>query len=239
MKILHASLFVLMAAALSLQAQDAAQISNPAIDYKAFMANAAEVGKLRETRLLTEDQFLKMAAEPGTIIFDARNDTKYGLLHVKGSVHLDLTNITAADLAKVIPDKNTRILIYCNNNFDNEPVTMGRKTASRLVEHLHFQHPLQLRLQKRLRTRSAYRLHDDEDSFRGNARAQDEITFHDCGNNGVNTAPENPHWFSGAGSPGFAGGGDSAGTSSGCSASSVFGSGVSETRITLPTGGTE
>ncbi len=49
------------------------------------------------------------------------------MLHVKGAVHLDLTNATAADLAKVIPDKGTRILIYCNNNFLNEPVAMGGK----------------------------------------------------------------------------------------------------------------
>jgi hypothetical protein len=45
----------------------------------------------------------------------------------KGAVHLDLTNATAADLAKVIPDKSTRILIYCNNNFLNEPTALASK----------------------------------------------------------------------------------------------------------------
>ncbi|HWB58037.1 MAG TPA: rhodanese-like domain-containing protein [Chthoniobacteraceae bacterium] len=100
---------------------------NPHIDYDGFLADAAEVGKLRESHRVTEQDFLKMSAEPGTIIFDARNDDKYALLHIKGAVHLDLTNATAADLAKVIPDKTTRILIYCNNNFENEPEAFAGK----------------------------------------------------------------------------------------------------------------
>lgn len=127
MKILLAFLCVLMAAPLCLRAEDPQPAPNPAIDYKGFLANAVEVGKLRETHRVTEQDFLKMAAEPGTIIFDARNDGKYAQIHIKGAVHLDLTSATAADLEKMIPDKNTRILIYCNNNFKNEPVALTTK----------------------------------------------------------------------------------------------------------------
>ncbi len=119
-------LLILIATGLSLKAEDP-QIPNPLIDYKGFMANAAEVGKLRETRRISELEFLRMAAEPGTIVFDARNDAKFERLHVKGAVHLDLTNATSGDLAKVIPDKSTCILIYCNNNFLNEPRALATK----------------------------------------------------------------------------------------------------------------
>ncbi len=128
MKLLHSSLLVLMAATLSLGAQDTKPSPNPLIDYDGFMTNAAEVGKLRETHRVTEQDFLKMAAEPGTIIFDARNDSKYAQVHVKGAIHLGLTSATAADLARMIPDKTTRILIYCNNNFQNEPVALTTKS---------------------------------------------------------------------------------------------------------------
>lgn len=128
MKTLHIFLLTILTSALSLMAGDQ-PIPNPLIDYDGFMANAAEVGKLRATHRVTEKDFLRMAAEPETIIFDARNDSKYEMLHIKGSVHLDLTNATAADLARVIPNKSTRILIYCNNNFLNEPMALASKVA--------------------------------------------------------------------------------------------------------------
>ena len=121
-------ILILLQTGLSLKAADPAP--NPLIDYDGFLANAAEVGKLRETRRVSEQDFLKMSAETGTIIFDARNDGKYTQIHIKGAVHLDLTSATAADLAKVIPDKTTRILIYCNNNFKNEPVALTSKAPT-------------------------------------------------------------------------------------------------------------
>jgi hypothetical protein len=103
---------------------------NPMIDYPAFLAKAAEVGKLREERRVSEGAFIRMAKEPGTIVFDARSDSKFALSHVKGARHLSLPDVTAAELAKIIPDKSTRVLIYCNNNFENEPKAMPPKAIA-------------------------------------------------------------------------------------------------------------
>ena len=50
---------------------------------------------------------------------DARSERKYGELHVKGAINLSFPDIAVASLARTIPDKGTRILIYCNNNFAN------------------------------------------------------------------------------------------------------------------------
>ncbi len=97
------------------------KIPNRLIDYQGFQKGAAEVAKVREQRRITEEQFIKMAAETGTIVYDARSAEKFKLLHVKGAKHLSLPDVTAEELAKIIPDKTTRILIYCNNNFLNEP----------------------------------------------------------------------------------------------------------------------
>jgi phage shock protein E len=63
------------------------------------------------------------------VVLDARSDDKYQLLHVKGARHLSLPNFTEAELQKVIPNKGTRVLIYCNNNFENEPVAFASKVA--------------------------------------------------------------------------------------------------------------
>jgi hypothetical protein len=71
-----------------------------------------------------------MSRELDTIILDARSDSKYQLLHVKGAKHLSLPDFTALELAKVIPNKDTHVLIYCNNNFKNEPLAFPSKTVS-------------------------------------------------------------------------------------------------------------
>lgn len=102
-------------------------IPNPAINYTGFARLTAELAPVREKNRVTEDQFITMAAEPGTIIFDARTTDKFERIHVKGALHLPFTDFTEEALRKVIPDKNTRILIYCNNNFDNEPDGFARK----------------------------------------------------------------------------------------------------------------
>ena len=105
------------------------RIPNPQIDYNGFLRDAGKVAKLREQRRVTEEQFIRMAAEPGTVVFDARSDEKYRWLHVKGAKHLSLPDITAAELQKVIPSKGTRVLIYCNNNFENEVKAFPSKGA--------------------------------------------------------------------------------------------------------------
>ena len=105
------------------------KITNPLVDYDTFLAHAADIGKLRSERRVTEDEFIQMSAEPGTIVFDARSDDKYKMLHIKGARHLSFPEITAAELAKVFPDNSTRILIYCNNNFLNSPVAFAAKAA--------------------------------------------------------------------------------------------------------------
>lgn len=105
-------------------------IPNRLIDYEGFLASAAEVGRLRSERRVSEDRFIEMASEPRTIIFDARSDDKYKRLHIKGARHLSFPEITEAELAKVFPARTARILIYCNNNFLNAPNNFASKVAT-------------------------------------------------------------------------------------------------------------
>ena len=95
----------------------AAAISNPAIDMEGYLRVAKEAAAYRESRRISEEEFIAMASEPGTIVLDARSREKYDQLHVKGAINLSFPDIALASLAETIPDKNTRILIYCNNNF--------------------------------------------------------------------------------------------------------------------------
>lgn len=105
----------------------ASEIPNPAIRYDQFSELTTKLAPVRQAHRLTEDGFLKMAADPATVVLDARSRNRFERIHIKGAVHLALTDFTEESLRKVIPDKSTRILIYCNNNFENEPVNFASK----------------------------------------------------------------------------------------------------------------
>ena len=98
----------------------AAEIPNQLIDYPAFQYQVERTGEVRELRRVTAEDFIRMAADPKTVVLDARSAEKFKLMHIKGARNLSLPDFTADELAKIIPSKDTRVLIYCNNNFLNE-----------------------------------------------------------------------------------------------------------------------
>jgi hypothetical protein len=85
---------------------------------------------LREGRRVSEPEFIRMAGEPGTVVLDARSERLYRLRHVKGAVNLSFPEFTSETLARAIPSKATRVLIYCNNNFVGAPESMPTKVIS-------------------------------------------------------------------------------------------------------------
>jgi hypothetical protein len=124
-----AILLVMMAAVSAVSALDKGPLYNPAIDMEGFLKISKKASKHRETRRLTEDQFIAMSKKPGVIILDARSKERYDMLHIKGAVNLSFPDITVDSLAEVLPDKNATILIYCNNNFENEMRAFPTKVA--------------------------------------------------------------------------------------------------------------
>jgi hypothetical protein len=133
-RLLGSVLLILTAISLWAQQPPSQQQSRPPytapnrnIDYNAFLTNAVLVNQLRRDHRVSEQDFIEMSREPDTIVLDARSDSKYELLHVKGATHLSLPDFTAQELAKVIPTRDTRVLIYCNNNFENEPLAFATK----------------------------------------------------------------------------------------------------------------
>ncbi len=105
-------------------------IPNPQIDMAAYLKVAQEAAAHRETHRVSEAEFLKMSREPGTIVLDARSREKYELLHIHGAINLSFPDIAIDSLATLLPDKNARILIYCNNNFKNEPAAFPSKAPN-------------------------------------------------------------------------------------------------------------
>jgi hypothetical protein len=92
-------------------------INNPAIDMDGYLRTAKEAAEHRKSHRLTEDEFIRISREPGTIVLDARSREKFDELHINGAINLSFPDITVESLNRVLPDRNARILIYCNNNF--------------------------------------------------------------------------------------------------------------------------
>lgn len=103
--------------------------ANPAIDMPGYLQVAREAAQHRESRRVSEEEFIRMSREPGTVILDARSREKFDELHVRGATSLPFPDIAIERLKAAIPDRNTRILIYCNNNFANAEGPFPAKIA--------------------------------------------------------------------------------------------------------------
>lgn len=107
----------------------AASPANPQIDYPGFRDLTLSVEDYRRQRLVGWDAFAAAAAEPGTLILDARSASAYARGHIKGAVNLPFTDFTAESLAAVIGQADRPILIYCNNNFRNDAPPVQLKSV--------------------------------------------------------------------------------------------------------------
>ncbi len=74
--------------------------------------------------------FYQLSKEQGVVVLDARSKQRYDELHIDGAKNLSFPDITVESLAKHFPDKNTKILIYCNNNFKNNPAAFPTKAPA-------------------------------------------------------------------------------------------------------------
>ncbi|WP_114953540.1 rhodanese-like domain-containing protein [Sphingosinicella terrae] len=111
-------LFLSIAVA-SAQVEAAAPV-NPQIDYATFRHLTAEVEPYRQERLIDWEAFVVAAGEPGVLILDARSERQFAAGHIDGAVNLPLPEFSVERLAEVIGEVNRPILIYCNNNFDDD-----------------------------------------------------------------------------------------------------------------------
>jgi phage shock protein E len=103
---------------------------NPLIDADGFLRNATASLRQRQKRLISEEQFIEMAKDPTAIVLDARSSDRFIQMHVIGAKSLPFTEFTEQSLKELIPSRETRILIYCNNNFlNNTPETLMALTS--------------------------------------------------------------------------------------------------------------
>lgn len=98
-------------------------------DYDAFKKLVDEVESHREARMISLERFNSMSKLDSVIILDTRSKSQYDLKHIKGAIHLNFADFTQQTLYDIAPNRNTQILIYCNNNFLNDQIAFPTKVA--------------------------------------------------------------------------------------------------------------
>ena len=101
--------------------------SNEKIDYTGFLMLGDSLSQLRQSRLIDEKTFIRYSQDEHTIILDTRSKEAFDDIHVAGAIHLNFSDFTEQKLAQKIPHKHTRILIYCNNNFESPRLSLANK----------------------------------------------------------------------------------------------------------------
>jgi hypothetical protein len=86
-------------------------MDNPQIDMVAYLKVAHEAAAHRESHRVTEAEFIRMSRQPGAI-------------------NISFPDIAIESLARLLPDKDARILIYCNDNFENDEDAFPSKMPS-------------------------------------------------------------------------------------------------------------
>ncbi len=128
MKSISFAVSVILLAANAGLAQDT-KYPKAKVSFDDFKGLVTAVETHRASRLIDLNTFLKMSKEDGVIILDSRSDFRFDRIHLKGAKHLAFTDFTQDNLKKVIPDPETKILIYCNNNFDGNQTDFASKVA--------------------------------------------------------------------------------------------------------------
>lgn len=112
------SLLFLLYAALSAHAQDKAA-DLKALNYLQYHQEAAKIDDKAHTVNL--DQFLDLMKKKHTVIVDLRSPAEYEHEHIQGAIQFG-ADISKEKLEKLIPAKDTTILLYCS--FSLEPTRM-------------------------------------------------------------------------------------------------------------------
>ncbi len=120
-------MIVLALIPLSIQSQKKNELPKSKVDFNSFLKISEEIKEYREKRLISLDTFLKYMSDKNTIVLDTRSEAAYKRKHFKGAIHINFSDFTKEELTKRVPSKETRILIYCNNNIDGDPINFPTK----------------------------------------------------------------------------------------------------------------
>ncbi|MDO5972410.1 rhodanese-like domain-containing protein [Flavivirga aquimarina] len=121
------SIFILSVLVFPGNENNAVKYPKAKVSYSAFEDLVKQVKKHRQKRLIDLNQFLSKSKSEDVVILDTRSKEMFTRKHIKGAVHLNFSDFTQENLNKLIPNADTTILIYCNNNFEGDEINFASK----------------------------------------------------------------------------------------------------------------
>ena len=77
-----------------------AELGNELVDVRKFRISTDLALKDRARKRITESQFIEMSKDEQTMILDTRSAASFALLHVRGAVHLNFSEMTTGSRAR-------------------------------------------------------------------------------------------------------------------------------------------
>ena len=103
-----------------------------------YYKKAVKINEIRKKHILGADTLLNLMKDKNTVLLDVRGDDSFRQKHIRGAVHLSLADMTPQTLAKAIPSKGSRVILYCDAALIPYPTRMIG--ASTQAYPLVFQH---------------------------------------------------------------------------------------------------
>lgn len=151
------SLLILLLMPIVLQAEvgqqkvGAEDIGEP-IGREEYLRRAIEIQFSQKQRTIGLTPFLDITQNSKPVILDIRGKEAYECSHIEGAININVSDITTRSLAKIIPSKETEVIIYCDMSFWTEEMWMSRRVALfdltyPLIHVLGYENLYSLRLQ--------------------------------------------------------------------------------------------
>lgn len=103
-----------------------------------YYKKAEALSEFRRSRQVGINEAEKMLGDKNTILLDTRGDDDFKKIHIRGARHLSYADFTSDRLAKLLPDKNSRIIIYCDAAIMT-PLTRMMPLSTNAFVDLHMQ----------------------------------------------------------------------------------------------------
>ena len=102
-----------------------------------YYKQAEALSEFRNTRQVSMNEInAMMQQDKNTVLLDTRGDEDFARLHIRGAKHLSYADMTTDRLEKMFPDKNTRIIVYCDSAIMS-PLTRMMPLSTNAFVDLH------------------------------------------------------------------------------------------------------
>jgi phage shock protein E len=90
------------------------------IDSKQYHEKALAAHEVQKKHTVSVDRFIELSKQEGAVILDVRSKAAFDRGHLDGALHLGAAITTEEKMRSLLPSKDSKLLIYCDNSLSAE-----------------------------------------------------------------------------------------------------------------------